>query len=230
VAGCSLQDAELAIRHVAKLHAEWWASPKLDDMSWLPDLDVVYDPQAFQDLYLQMWQPFLKKVGHHLPEMIREIGARYGRSFIEVSTHLFITAPRTLVHWDYQLDNLFFASSEGGTRLTVIDWQLVTRGRGVTDVAYFLGQNVSPKDRRTNEMHILRMYYATLVENGVQGYSFEQCLRDYRLAMLFWLYAMVITVGGGWFTEEQEAAIVDVLLPRASAAVLDLNAGELLPG
>ena len=48
--------------------------------------------------------------------------------------------------------------------------------------------------------------------------------------MLFWLYAMVFSVGGGWFTEEQEAAIVNTLLPRASAAVLDLNAGELLPG
>lgn len=35
-AGCSIAEAERAIRSVAQLHADWWASPELDRFDWVP--------------------------------------------------------------------------------------------------------------------------------------------------------------------------------------------------
>ena len=32
--------------------------------------------------------------------------------------------PTTIVHGDYRLDNMFFASPQGGPEFAVIDWQI----------------------------------------------------------------------------------------------------------
>jgi hypothetical protein len=43
------------------------------------------------------------------------------------------------------------------------------------------------------------------------------------------LFRMVMAIGGGDLRDEQERAHCDVIWPRFCAALLDLNAGELLP-
>ena len=44
-----------------------------------------------------------------------------------------------LVHGDYRLDNMLFGEPGADRPLTVVDWQTVTWGPAMTDVAYFLG-------------------------------------------------------------------------------------------
>jgi hypothetical protein len=229
VAGCSLEDAELAIRQIAKFQATWWENPRLGELEWLPDLVESFDIPAMQDIYPQAWGLFLEKMELPPPSAIMETGERSGKNLVYLVDQLFQKPPRTLVHFDYQLDILFFGLSQDDAPLTVIDWQLATRGRGVTDIAYLLGENVSVADRRAKELDLLRIYHAILVENGVRGYSFDQCLNDYRLYMLFRMCAIVITVTHMSFTDEQKLVHINALLPRNSAAILDLNAGELLP-
>jgi Domain of unknown function (DUF227). len=34
--GCSAEDAFAAIRQLASFHAEWWDSPKLETIDWVP--------------------------------------------------------------------------------------------------------------------------------------------------------------------------------------------------
>ena len=67
-----------------------------------------------------------------------------------------------------------------------------------------------------------------LVENGVQGYTFEQCFDDYRLAMLSNLIRTVSMIGGR-LDPIHQPRFLDIFLPRIYAAVIDLNAIELLP-
>ena len=54
-------------------------------------------------------------------------------------------------------------------------------------------------------------------------------MNDYRFAMLDGLLRMVVPIGGGFIRDEQLRAHVDVIWPRFWAAILDLNAGEMLP-
>ena len=78
-------------------------------------------------------------------------------------------------------------------------------------------------------MDLLRLYHGVLSENGVSGYSFAQCLEEYRFSMFDGLLRMVIAVGGGNLREEQERAHREAIWPRNCAALLDLNVAELLP-
>ncbi|MCH8309458.1 MAG: hypothetical protein IIB17_03035 [Chloroflexi bacterium] len=57
VAGCSPEQAELAVRHIARFHADWWESPQLGETNWLPDArDPCHDPDAARAEYEQWWR------------------------------------------------------------------------------------------------------------------------------------------------------------------------------
>ena len=225
VAGCSLDQAEIAVSHIANFHATWWEKPQLEEISWLTDVD--FDPVALSDAHDRWWPDFLRQAEHRLPDPIKEIGERLGQHRANIMRHLG-TSPRTLLQGDYHLDNLFFGTPEGGLPFAVVDWQRMGRGRGVGDVAEFLGGSLQPDDRRAIEMDLLRAYHQILVDNGIQGYTFEQCLHDYRLSLLLRFGALISTIAAMPFTREQIQIHIDILLPRNSAAILDHNAGELL--
>ena len=112
--------------------------------------------------------------------------------------------------------------------LTVVDWQLTTRGRAVYDVAYFLGGNLDSTDRRNHELRLLEVYHTLLVQNGVADYPFDQCLNDYRLAMLQRIFRIAGVIGLFALSPEQERRFCDVIAPRYCRAVQDLDAGEAL--
>ncbi|MEZ5258269.1 MAG: aminoglycoside phosphotransferase family protein [Ilumatobacteraceae bacterium] len=54
----------------------------------------------------------------------------------------------TVVHGDYRLDNLLFGPPGSATPLAVVDWQTVSYGSPMNDVAYFLGAGLQIEDRR----------------------------------------------------------------------------------
>jgi hypothetical protein len=226
-AGCSLEQAELAIRQIAEFHATWWESPELSKMTWLPQPSKANYSQS-QERYKRQWQPFLKKMAGKFPDTLLTIGDRLGEHYVSVMEQM-QEPPRTIIHNDYQLGNLFLASPESGSPLVVIDWQTIAVGLGAFDVAYFLGGNIDSKDRSAKEMDLLRIYHSILVGNGVQDYTFDQCFNHYRLCMLRNLIRYVLVVGGDNLTTEQEQLFCNAIVPRYIAAVLDLNVGELLP-
>jgi hypothetical protein len=80
-------------------------------------------------------------------------------------------------------------------------------------------------------MNLLKLYHAILTEHGVQGYPFDQCLYDYRFAMLNLLYFLVMIIVLLDFSANEEAGrIRDMAVERFCTAILDHNAGELLEG
>ena len=227
LAGCSHQEAELAIRELAKFHATWWDTPRLEELEWMPCANDPINKSAEQS-YQDAWDTFLERFGARLPKSLlataEKLGSRAGRIQDQLAD-----SPRTIRHCDYRLDNLFFATPEGGDPLAVIDWQIASRGRGTYDVGYFMSQSVDPRQRKASEVDLLKTYHRTLAENGVRGYDFAECLRDYRLATLFCLVYPVISGGTYDLNNERGVALVTAMLDRSVAAIVDLNAGELLP-
>ena len=228
VAGCSTDQAELAIRELAKFHAMWWENPRLAELDWLWSMNDPVRVQAAKDAYQDAWGPCQENFGHLLPPEIVELGQAFGTRITQIIDRLAIP-PFTISHGDYRLDNLFFASPDGGAPLTVIDWQIMSLGRGPFDVAYFMVGTLSPAERKATEMDLLRTYHGILNERGVQDYDFDQCLLDYRASMLFcWSYAVVI---GGTLdlANERGMALATDYLERTISALTDLNARELMP-
>ncbi len=222
VAGCTQAQARLAVHHIAAFHAAWWDHPALDGMTWLPDPDFGQNPTTGQAEYEGWWPLFLGNTGDvPLPPAIRALGERFGSHRAQVEQHLFNVPPRTLLHGDYHVGNMVFATKDGGIPFAVIDWQMVRRGRGVRDVAYFLSENLMIEDRRAVETDLLVEYHRLLVAGGVRCYAFAQCLIDYKLALLQRFRALVSTIAVMPFTPAEHQMHVDVLLPRNIAAILE---------
>ena len=223
--GCALAEAELVVRSAATFHARWWKSQALEALAWMPDIN---DPvqQSAQPSYQQAWPVFLNQYGDRLSPGLRATGEALQSQIIATLGQL-AAGHRTISHGDYRADNMFFGPQDG--RLTLCDWQISTKGRGAFDIAYFLSMSISAHARKREEMRLLHLWHDTLVEHGVRGYSWDEALRDYRLAMLFcWVY-VVISIGTLDPANERGMALFTAIFERRAAAMEELDAGELMP-
>jgi len=225
--GCSQTKARIAIHHIARFHAYWWENPRLDNFKWLAGSPGVPGDAELAHFREQLWPTFLQKVSKPLPDEVMEIGELLGEYKGRIAWHLFIKTPKTLLHGDYHLDNLMFGTTGEGA-FFVVDWQLVKRGRGIWDVAYFLSQNLVPEDRQAIEKSLLHDYLKILDDHGVRNYSFHDAMYDYRISLLHRFGALISTIAAMPFTEEQIMMHIDVLLPRTISALLDHDCRSLL--
>ena len=62
----------------------------------------------------------------------------------------------SLIHVDYRLDNLLFTSNDAGIDVAAVDWQSITLGSPLSDVAYFIGAGLTSADRAPVEEQLVR--------------------------------------------------------------------------
>jgi hypothetical protein len=223
LAGCSEAEAILAVTQLARFHAHWWDQACLGEMAWLAPADH----DGFARVFQQQWDPFRAKLAGRLPERLEVLGVRILDQL--AGYHCWLNSPPTcIVHGDFRLDNLFFAGEGSRRPLTIFDWQVAVRGRGVSDVAYFAAFCLPIELRRRIERKLVRRYHETLVAGGVRGYSRERCWHDYRLATL---NALVRLIGAGGlldFSSERGELLAEALIERTDAILADHDAAALL--
>ena len=228
LASCSLDEARLALSEIAKLHAGWWDSPRLAELDWLPGLDDPEMRQLLLAVYQQSWPTFASTFKDELPKELIDIGERFGQQFDRL-VDVLAQRPRTIAHTDFRLDNMFFGGA-GGSGFALIDWQLVQRGPGTIDVAYFLAGNFPPEVRREHQEALLKHYHQALTTHGVAGYSYDQLWEDYRRSMLFLL--LFIVPNREFFDmdkyNQRARDLVQALVERYSTAILGVDAVEFL--
>ena len=223
---CTPQQARLAVVEIAKFHAEWWENAALVELDWIPS--PTYDTDVWQGLHDEWWPEFLRRADGAIPPPKVEIAERLGPKRAEIMTELFGGSPRTLIHRDYHHNNMVFGRDQERIPFAVLDWQGMSFGRGVWDVAYFMCQSLDVETRRSIEEELLHAYHDALISGGVIEYKYEQCLKDFRLALLQRFGSLISTIAAMPFSQEVIQGHVDILLPRNFALVLDYNAGELL--
>jgi hypothetical protein len=218
VEGCSPEEAESILRQIATVHAAWWERPELASLGWAPRVNIL--SRYAEVLFRKASVGFIERFGPSLsPEFVGFVDW-LGTGGTPVMKSL-DGSPTTLVHGDYRLDNLFLSGEGADAKVTAFDWQTVARGPGVLDAAYFVSGNLTPETAVACEMDLLAAYHAQLVAEGVQGYDFEACLRDYRLSMLFVAYRLVAGIDLIDFSNERGVELIrgwvartDALLPR----------------
>jgi hypothetical protein len=224
VEGCSKLEAQRAVSALARLHARWWESPDLESLDWLTD-PAPLDPVATASRHREWWPAFLEAAGDRLPTEMMGFGERLGGRFADLMNSLLFHAPRTLRHGDYSLSNLLFA--EDGPP-TVLDWQMIARGKGAWDLAWFLGQSLTIEQRREWEQDLLSLYQGSLSAVGIEDYEPGACLDDYRTALAQRFGTLISSVVVLPFSVEQKAEILRVQLPRNVSAIQDHGGIELL--
>ena len=219
VAGCTLDDARLCMGQLARFHASWWDSPLLEDLHWMPLRES--DAGAYEQIYSGAWGSLVKKAGEGMPRGLRLLGDQMVPDVRRIKTRL-SRHPQTVVHGDYRLDNCFFSTGAATQQVVVIDWEFCTRGRGAYDVATFISEAFPPRRRREVELGLLREYHSILEQHGIRGYSFEECLHDYRLSMLEVFVFWIITGGHCNYDGERAAVYLRNTLERLNSAIVDL--------
>ena len=225
VAGCTQEEALCSIDRMARFHAHWWNSSLTDSLDWIPTKDDESD--TYQELYAEAWSLFLAIAGDFMPDGIRRIGERLAADLPRIKEML-SRPPRTVIHGDFRLDNCFFREEDGSIEPIVFDWEFCARGRGAYDVATFLSEALTPERRRAEEMGLLRAYHDALLSNGATGYSFQECLHDYRLSMLEVVVFWIVTGGFCDFGGERATEYLRGSLAKFDAAISDLASVELL--
>ncbi|MFK7919354.1 MAG: oxidoreductase family protein [Ilumatobacter sp.] len=224
VAGVSPEQAEAALVGLARHHARFWEGAGLENAPFIPPINGLLN-KAGQGIYEASLPGFKEVFGHALrPEMVAVADA-YTANHPQLLDRL-AAMPNTLVHFDYRADNLFFDPDDGS--VVVIDWQSISVGGGAADVGYFMGQNLSPADRRAHEDALLHRYHDTLVAEGVSNYDFDTFFDDYRLGLVYGWVIPVFAVGSLDASSERAVALWTNVIERIQDAIFHHNAQEFI--
>lgn len=221
VAGASIDQARLAVQGLAALHAPVLGDPELAAVPWLNQPNPLT-----RAVMTQLLGAFLDRYGDRVSAEYEEVCRRFVASLDAWVDDR--RPPFGLVHGDYRLDNMLFGEPEAARRFVVVDWQTVSWGAAMTDIAYFLGASLSIDDRRACEEELVREYLEELRARGVGAMNFEDCWEGYRRACFL---GLLMTIGPAVIVERTQRGDEMFLgsLARFVQQILDLDALELLP-
>jgi hypothetical protein len=226
LAGCSPAVARAAVLDLVGLHAPSWCDAGLRGIDWLGEPNDM-TVQIGRALYQAQLPPFLERYGARLApdeaRIIERVADSKGPPF-ELLGDVF-----ALVHVDYRLDNLLIDEGRRPPAVAVVDWQSLTLGHPLSDVAYFLGAGLLPEVRRDAEREIVGDYHRGLCEAGVAGYSWERCWTDYRRGAFAGFAVTVIASMMVQQTERGDEMFI-AMARRHARHALDLGAEEFLAG
>ena len=188
--GCTLEEAEVVIKEMAKFHAIWWDSSELEKYPWFTPY-WGFDWELKQGLYEQRLEQFLARFAHKIPLYVRDLMSKLNYCYGSILQKLG-QPPFTLVHKDLHLDNIYFNPRNKDKPVSIIDWQSVGIGRGVIEFANFMFGSLSTEQRRASEGQLMNLYYSELVNRGVSNYKFEDFFDDCRMVLLWQLGFIVI--------------------------------------
>lgn len=220
--GATIEQAKLALAELARLHAPAFGDASMAQADWLNR-----DAPMNQGLIATLYAGFLDRYGGRIAPEHREVCERLVGSF-DAYLEAESAADRLmgLVHGDYRLDNMLFGRPEADRPLTVVDWQTVTWGPAMTDVAYFLGCALPSDVRREHYDALLRAYHDALgpdtrvsladVRDGVRRQSFFGVMMAIVSSMLV-------------AQTERGDEMFMTMLSRHGDHVLDTGALDMLP-
>ncbi len=175
--GCSPEQARLAVDTIADLHGPTWDRQELVELDWVDEATASGRNDrvelfrhlfpGFADRYRETLEPEELDLGQWLFEAIPELLAAPD-------------GPRCLVHGDFRLDNILFGTGDPAPAITTVDWQTVSFGFPLADIAYFLSAGLTADDRRSNEPELLDIYRKAMERHGVT-LSPSDVDRGYRL-------------------------------------------------
>lgn len=178
IAGATGEQARLAVVELGRLHGPLLGDASLAEAPWLNR-----ESPLNQAMIAPLYAGFVERYGDQIAPEHRVVCERLVASF---DGYLAAESEpgriHGLVHGDYRLDNMLFGTAGADRALTVVDWQTVSWGPALTDLAYFLGCALPTRDRREHYDALLRAYHAALgpeapitlsdVAEGVRRQSF----------------------------------------------------------
>ena len=182
IAGCTAQEAQLAVEALAGLHGPSWCDPAWLGLSSIsmPKPGDEAAAKGLGDVSVMAADITIDKLGARMSAEDRETL----RAAMGSVTPWLLAEPKrfSLMHGDYRLDNMLFDPDR--TSITVVDWQTMGVGLPARDLAYFTATSLAPEVRSEIEEDLVGRYHEALSNYGVTDYDAETCWRDYRLGVI----------------------------------------------
>jgi hypothetical protein len=222
--GCTVEQAEVAVRELAKLHGPRWDDPTLDGIEWLERDRGAESATQLTAMWGLFFPGFTTTYRSYLTDdefaLAESFGGRIGQ------WRSGRNGPRAVVHADYRLDNMLFATPEGGPPVTVVDWQSPGHGAPVADLSYFCGAGLLPEDRRAHERDLLAAYADALGAYDVrvdEAWLWEQYRREtFAGLMVSVIASQIVTLN------DRSEAMFGAMAQRHLRHALDLDALAVL--
>jgi hypothetical protein len=138
--------------------------------------------------------------------------------------HLWHDGPKTVIHGDTHIGNLFL----DGDRCGFLDWGIINVGVTMREVGYFLTMAMDPPDRRAHERELIRLYLAARRANGGRDITFDDAWAQHRRHAAYTVPASCQIVVFPEGISERRRIFSEAFLARAEAAIADLEALEAL--
>lgn len=223
--GLTVAQAEGAVDYLAAFHGWAWEHPRLGEFAdRFPPLDGPVG-SAMQRQFGQVFETTWPGVREHMSGDALKIGDALPDLLPFFIKEL--ASPRTIAHGELRAENLFL-SPDGG--ILMVDFQTVAQEAGVIDIAYLIPQSLTTDIRRGRDEGLIRRYHDGLLSAGVEGYSFEQAWRQYRLAVAFNLILPGVAFMTFASIGDRGQRLLIEMVQRASAAINELDCFALIPG
>jgi hypothetical protein len=225
--GCrfpSQHDADIEFRardiveQLAVLHARFWESPRFEeggDLAWIAPKGT-----GRGDGGAQFVRMAIDAYTDRLPAGFLPLAEFYVERSRDVMG-LYAEGPRTLVHGDPHLGNLFV----DGDRTGFLDWAVITRAPGLRDVAYVLCNSIPTDVRRANERDLVAHYCELLGADGIE-LDFDTAWEQYRRFAVYSWVSATCTLGMGSKWQPEHIGLGGTT--RATIAAVDLDVLGLL--
>lgn len=215
----SWPEAEAMVEALARLHAAGWDDPRLPGL-------VGERPEA----------AFAAELGDgegRYAELAEALGDRFAPEHRRAFERFLVAGPAlllgraatgrhlTLCHPENHTGNLLLPRHPGG-EVMILDWHQYRWWWGAKDIAGLIARCRAPEDRAAARDHLLPRYHERLLAHGVAGYRWDDCRRDYRLAVIDSLHFLLqIRHNPDWLAR---------YFPAAMREYRDLACDELLDG
>ncbi len=223
--GSSWTDTIAAIQAIASFHAAWMNAEHPYPDLYLPLLNDGY-LALLPMLFNQNWGMAKEIFADLLTDDVRRFGDTWGEHCAFMLAGL--NAPyTTMAHGDWRADNVLFEPGVDGA-VVGIDFQLLGVGCGTYDVAFYVSQSVDPHERLGRDRDLVQIYVDALAVAGVTV-DVDIVWTQYRLGLLF---CLAYPVNGALGYEEmapRAKSLMRSMFTRASAAISETNAVEVLP-
>ena len=209
------------VEQMAALHSRFWESPRCDgdgDIAWLAPKGT--GAAGGGATFVKM---AVDAVGDRLPAEFHRLADIYISRNDDI-VQLWNSGPRTLVHGDPHLGNLFVDTVAGETT-GFLDWAMIGRSPGLRDVAYVLCNSIPAEVRAADERALVDRYCALLGEAGID-LDTEIAWEQYRLFAVYSWVSATSTAGMG--SKWQPLHIGLGGTERATAACGQLGCVDLL--
>jgi hypothetical protein len=220
---CEIDHARGLIDAFARLHAQFWESPRLArDLSWARTWSTRPGNAILKRFYSRGRRGALRLNRPEETPAVRAVAAALD-NHIDAYYREFEVGPLTLLHGDSHLGNTY---SMPDGRSGLLDWQVIWQGPGLREVTYWMTGGLDPDVRRKHERELLERYLEGLRAGGVADVpSLDAAFQRYRLfAAEAWdATAMTIAWPGLQAQENSEAA-----WRRTCVAVEDLETAAVL--